>query len=198
VSVTKGTDGSIYIINSSTAFAGEATTEAGATMVYQIDDAGKRVWDPNTAITPSAGTIDLAWMDHGIDWFTGRVKMTATGLTALTLAGAYVSLQLVAEVFGWSINVERASENTQNIGETWADPVDLGNKATVTISRFRIDTNLDHVADDNWIILKLYEDTTNGYWARALRKSMSLTKAVGAVDKEQTEFETYGPVARIA
>ena len=198
MAVTKGTEGSLYIITSTTAFSGEATTEDGATTIYQIDDTDKRVWDPNTEITPSTGTIDRAWQDEGVDWFTGRVKMTATGLTALTLSGDYVTLKVVAEVYAWSLTLERTSENVQTIGESWADPMDLGERATVTLSRFRTDTDFDHVADDDWVLLKLYEDATNGYWAKALRKSMGWTKAVGAVDKEAVEFESSGPIARIA
>ena len=198
MAVTKGTEGSIYIIDTPTAFSGGATTEDGATMIYQIDDVAKRVWDPSTAITPSTGTIDRAWQDSGVDWFTGRVKMTATGLTALTLSGDYVTLKTAAEIYAWSVNLERTQENTQNIGEAWADPTDLGTRATVTVSRFRIDTEFDHVADDDWVLLKLYEDASGGYWVKALRKSMGWTKAVGTVDKESVEFESSGPVGRIA
>ena len=197
MAVVKGTDGAVYVIDTATAFSGEATTEDGATAIYQIDDSNKRIWDPNTAITPSTGTIETAWMDEGVDWFAGRVKMTASGLTELTLSGDYVTLKEVAEVFSWALNLQRQSENSQNIGEAWADPEPLGNLATVTLGRFRIDTDFDHVADDDWVLLKLMEDASTGFWAKALRKSMGWTKAVGTIDKESVELETSGPVSRV-
>jgi hypothetical protein len=47
------------------------------------------------------------------------------------------------------------------------------------------------------VFLKLFENATLGYYAKALRKSIGITKAVGTIDKEAVEFETSGPISRI-
>ena len=38
-------------------------TEDGTAKIYQINDATKRLWDPNEPITLSTGTLDETWMD---------------------------------------------------------------------------------------------------------------------------------------
>lgn len=199
MSIVRGNDGSVYTINTSTAFSGEATTEDGSTQIYQIDDSGKRNWNPNTAITPSTGSLDKTWQDEGVDWFTGRVKMTATGLVALTLSGQYVSLQKVGYVYSWAINMERGFAATTEIGQTWRRLAALQAQASITLNRYRFDTIFDQLANTDWVLLKLYENDSSGFWAKVLKESMGYSKSVGdAADDEPLTFQTSSVVARIA
>lgn len=198
MSIVKGTQGAVYIINSSTAFSDEATTEDGGTAIYQIDDTNKRIWDPNTDITPSAtGVINVAWQDEGIDWFTGRVKMTASGLTSLTISGKYVSLQAVGYIHGWTLSISRGMGDITSIGELWRSVTPLGIQATLTLERYRFDTNFDNLTSDDWILFKIMENDSSGFWCKAKKGSGGLTKAVGAVDEEPLSFEISSVIARV-
>lgn len=304
MSITTGKVGSVYTINDITAFGPEATTEAGSTKVYQITDTGLRVWDPNTAITISTGTLDTSYFDSGVNWFEGKVKLTASGEGALTVSGSNVSIQAVGKVYGFSLNITIDTGEVTEIGDTWKQNLPLGRSASVTLSRYRFDTLFDQdesgyqevglsdkelttatglgtttqywfkVNDDGngeteydittgadatyepvlvlmnaevsgvasfalvngdlrctsdsdgsdstialaagatgtdlfatltgwsdfdeavagseeakYVLLKLFEDGDSGFWVKALRTSLGITKGIGAVDDESTSFE---------
>lgn len=203
MSISKGTQGLIYIIGSVLAFNAEATTEGvGSTMIYQIDNATKRVFDPNTVITASTGTIDTSWQDEGIDYYTGRVKMTASGLGALTLGGSSVSLlKLLGYVYGWTLAVTKGMANVTCLGDLWRKMKALGTEVTLTLSRYRFDCHeLDDLAtEEDFVLFKLYEDGSNGFWMKALKSDLGVTKTVGdAVDDEAITMEISSVVGRIA
>ena len=144
MAITTGKVGSIYIFSDRLTFTTEATTEAGSTAIYQIDDATKRLWDPNTAITVSEGTLDKSYYDNGVNWFEGKVKMSASGLGALTVTGKSATLLQVGEVHNWALNMVLDSGENTEIGDTWKTMMSLGKSASLTVSRYRFDTLLDN------------------------------------------------------
>ena len=143
MSIKTGKTGSIFAVNDITAFTTEATTEDGSTKIYQIDDADKRVWDINTTVTISTGDLDKSYYDGGINYFEGKVKLLTTGASGLTVTGASMTIAVIAEVFGWGLNMTIDVGDTTQIGNTWAAGISLGKNATVTVSRYRFDTRLD-------------------------------------------------------
>ena len=194
MAITTGKVGSLQIIDTSTPFAAESMTEDGSTKIYQIDDTGMRMWDPNTTITISTGTLDATWMDGGVDWFTGRVKLTATGLS-VTVTGEYVSLQTVTEISGWSVSVALGTGETTEVGDTWATSLGLGKSVTLTLNRYRFDTLFDKLSGDELILIKLYEDADSGFWMQCLRSSIGYTKAVNAIDTDAISFVITAPIS---
>lgn len=145
MAITTGKVGSIYINSDRLAFTTEATTEAGSTKVYQIDDVTKRTWDPNTPITLSGGLLfDKSYYDNGVNWFEGKVKLTTTGEGALTVTGKSMTLLQVGEVHNWALNIVLNSGEDTEIGDAWKTLLGLGKSASLTVSRYRFDTLLDN------------------------------------------------------
>jgi hypothetical protein len=185
-------EGSLYIMNTSTAFTTEATTED--TYVYQIDDTDKRVWNPNVDITISTGTLDTSYMDEGINWFEGSVKLNETDET-LTVTGEYVTLQKVGYISNYNLTSTLDTGEITSIEDGWKKYTPLGKSCTLSLSRYRFDTLFDHISDDNWILIKLYEDADSGFWVKCLRSSIGYTKAINAVDTEALTFTVSSPIA---
>lgn len=208
MAIITGCSGSLYIINESTALSGEATAET-TDNIYQVADTDKRIWNPNstqegttvTGISISTNTLDGTYQDNGIDYFNGIVKVASTTSTTtdLTITGEYVSLQQVGYVSGFTISIDSDTADITPIGTTWKECVPLGKGATVTLNRYSYDALMRHVADSDWIIMKLLETgTTDGYWVKTLRTNLSYTKGVGVVDTESTSFQVSSVVARIS
>lgn len=195
MSILTGKVGSLYIIDTSTAFTTEDTTEDGATKIYQIDDTNMRMWNPNTAITVSTGTLDRTYMDEGVNWFEGKVQMTATGLTTLTVTGEYIDLQVVGEISGWTFTMTLDTGETTEVGDTWKTNMALAKSATLSLNRYRFDTLFDKITGDDWILIKLYEDADSGFWVKCLRGSLGYTKAINAIDTEALSFVVSSPIA---
>lgn len=141
--ILTGKVGKLSIIDVSTASAAEATTEAGATMIYQIDNVDHRILDPNVSVVLSVGDFDTSYYDHGVNWFEGKVKLLTTGEGGLTLAVAWVTLQNVGKVFGWGINLTLDAAETTEIGNDWKARIPLAKSAGVTLSRYRFNTLFD-------------------------------------------------------
>ena len=195
MAITTGKVGSLYIIDTSTAFSGEATTETGSTKLYTIDDGDKDMWDPNTAITINTGAFDRSYMDAGVNWFEGKVTLLTTGATTLTVTGAYITLKEVTKISNWSMATTIDVGETTEIGDTWKTNMALAKSATLTLSRYRFDTVFDHVSDSDMILIKLFEDADSGFWCKCLRTSIGYTKAINAVDTDALSFVVSSPIA---
>lgn len=311
MSILTGKLGSVYVIDASTAEAAEATTEEGASMIYQVTNADHRILNPNIPVVLSTGDFDKSYFDNGVNWFEGKVKLLTTGEGALTLAIEWVTLQQVGEAFGWVLNLNQDIGEITKIGDAWKANMPLGKSASITLSRYRSDVLLDQkdfsgyqecglagktpatatglagvtqyflkinlngagiveydfttVADmtyaaviilintalaavdcecglvggdlrftsykdgpgssialsagqapdffdaltdwtafdtavdgsynDQYVLLKLFEDGDSGYWAKALRSAFSVTKAINAIDQEALTFEADSRVS---
>jgi len=174
MSIKTGKIGKIYAIRDSIAFTTEATTEDGATKIYQIDDVTMRIWDINTAVVISTGDLDKSYYDNGVNYFEGKVKLLTTGEGGLTVTGGYLTLNEIAKAFGWSLNITIDTGEDTAIGETWKCFVALGKNANVNISRLRIDQRLDLIE--------------NGYQECGLT-GKTLTTATGLATTTQYYFK---------
>ena len=121
--------GKLHVIRDSIAFGPEATTEAGATKIYQIDDVTMRIWDKNTTLVISAGAFDKSYYDNGVNYFEGKVKLLTTGEGAMTVTGAYLTLNEVAKCYGCALNININTQEDTAVGQTWASFVALGKNA---------------------------------------------------------------------
>ena len=198
MAILTGKVGSIYAIDTTTAFSVKATTEDAATKIYQIDDTDMRIWDINTTIVLSAGVdFDKSYYDNGVNYFEGKVKLLTTGETTLTVTGSYLDLTEVAKAHGWGIDLGIETGECTSIGEAWKTFHPLSKSATANISRCRYDTKFDLAVNDTDIfLLKLYEDATAGYICNAIRTGLSQVKSVGAIDQESTTWQITSVVAR--
>ena len=198
MAITTGQDGSIFIKSTVTAMVGEACGSVGAG-VYQITDSGHRIIDFNTAVTIGGGTLDKSYMDEGIDYFTGKFKITeGTGQTP-SVTGSWVTITQIGYIYSWSLNGDMPNSDITGIGETWGNVAAAGaKKPTVTLSRYRFDAEIQGSAlNTDFVLLKLYEDDTSGYWIKGLQSSYGLTKATGSVDEESLDYAVSGPISSI-
>ena len=142
-SILTGKLGSAYVIDESTASGAEATTEDGASKIYQIDNADHRILDVNVEVVVSVGVLDTSYYDHGVNRFEGKVKLLTTGEGGLTLAVAWVTLQKVGTLFGWALQLTIDAAEKTELGDDWKGYLALAKSATVTLSRYRADQLLD-------------------------------------------------------
>lgn len=196
MSIARGRDGTAYVPAALTAFTHETCSETSS--VYQISNAAKRIWDPNMTLilSTTAGVLDQTWMDKGVDYFTGRVKLTATGATVF-VGGTYVSgLIAVADIYGWELAIDWQQADTTPLLATWRDVTPLGKSAQVTLRRWRTDTQFDYLGADTWVFLKLDENQSTGFYVNCHRSQLGYTKAVGAADQETVTLDVKAAIGR--
>lgn len=94
-----GYDCGLYIGGTPTTFTAEATTSLGSD-AYQVTDADKRIWDPNTAIVvnDNGSPVDAADIEE-LDFLFGIVTFVSgySPLGAITVTGKYLPLFEVAD-----------------------------------------------------------------------------------------------------
>lgn len=192
----KGYLAKVYAINTSptfsTAFINLPMTEDGTTKIYQINDAAKRLWDPNEPITLSTGTLDETWMDGGIDWFTGRVKLTATGLTP-TVSGKYFTTPIeIGDAYNWTIDETIDVVDTSSFGNEWKTKAALQKNWTGSFEKLAVDDYwFDLAVLAKIFIVKFYLDDTQGYQGFAVIPSLSTATSVTDVARETINLEGH-------
>ncbi len=195
MAVLKGYLAKVYGIDTSTAFSLPFTDEAmteGTDKIYQIDDINKRIWDPNEGIALSDGTLDETWMDRGIDWFTGRVKLNETGLT-LTVSGNYFpTLIEIGEAYNWTLDVSADIVDTSAFGDEWKKKTATQKNWTGSFEKFAIDEYwFDVTKMAKIFIVKLYTETNKGYQGFCVIPSLSSGASVTDVIKETINLEGH-------
>jgi len=198
MAVLKGYMAEVYGIDNSLAFSfnfANATTTEGTgenIKIYQIDDTDKRLWDPNYGITLSTGTLDESWKDHGIDWLTGRVKLTETGKT-LTVSGKYFStLVKIGDAYNWSLEENVESVDVSAFGDEWKKKAVTQKSWTGSFKKFAIDEYwFDITKLGKVFLVKLYVDLDRGYEGYVVIPTLSLGASVTDVLKETINFESH-------
>jgi len=197
MAINKATSGFIYWHSTSTTMTNEVTTSSAGN-VYQVSDTDKQVFDPAVAVvvTHSAGTaVDTTWMDAGIDYYTGRIKLTAEDTPTVT--GAYLTMTTLASVVSWSLGMGKNAAETTALGDSWKQytPIELG--ATLTINRFYADTEFwSHINSGNEVVVQLWENASAGFWCKGYVTSFGPSMAVGQVDNEAITLQLSGTVSR--
>ena len=198
MAVLKGYLAKVYGIDNSIAFSTAFTTEATTenAKIYQINDTNKRLWDPNGGITLSAGastpTLDESWMDHGIDWMTGRVKLNETGLT-LTVSGKYFSALIeIGEAYNWSLDIAADVVDVSAFGDEWKAKTVTQKSWSGSFEKFAIDDYWFDIAKLGKVFLvKLYTEAAKGYQGFCVIPGLSSGASVADVLKETINIESH-------
>lgn len=197
MAINKPTSGYVYFHSTSTTMSGEATTSSAGN-IYQVTDTAKQIFDPAVAVvvTHSAGvSVDTTWNDGGIDYYTGRIKLT--GEDSPTIAGAYLTMTTLASVVSWSLTLGKNAADTTALGDPWKKFTPIEEGATLTINRFYADTEFwSHVNSGEEVAIQLWEDDTEGFWCKGFITSFGPSMAVGQVDNEAITVQLSGTVAR--
>ena len=197
MAIDKATSGYVYFHATSATMTNEATTSS-AVNIYQVTAATKQVLDPAVAVvvTHSAGTsVDTTWMDAGIDYYTGRVKLTAEDTP--TISGAYLTMTTLASVVSWSLALSKNAADTTALGDSWKVYTPIEEGATLTINRFYADTEFwTHVNNGNEVLVQLWENPSAGFWCKGFITSFGPSMAVGQVDNEAITLQLNGTVTR--
>ena len=198
MSIGTGKTGSVYVKNGDSAFTDEATTclgdTSGDSYIYIVDNSAIRTWDPAVAVTVSSGVLDLNYYDNGVNYFEGKVRLNVAGDTTIEVSGTFISLKKAAYVYGWSLSGTVNVAETTCLGDSWKTNTSLDKSATISLNRYRGDSEFTKLTTTDPVFLKLYEDTDSGFYAVGNKTSFSYTKAIGAVGQEPVSFEVNGQV----
>lgn len=202
MAVLKGYLAKVYGIDTttsfSTAFTSEAMTEGSgdSLKIYQIDATAKRYWDPNEEITLDAGlgtpTLDESWMDHGIDWLTGRVKLNESELT-LTVSGKYFpTLIEIGEAYNWTLDLSADVVDVSAFGDEWKKKTATQKNWTGSFEKFAIDEYwFDITKLAKIFLVKLYTQADIGYQGFCVIPTLSSGASVADVLKETVNLEGH-------
>jgi len=108
--------GAVYLSGTSTAFTGEACTQIGATLVYQINTAAKRCWNPSVAVTVYDGGDLVAASGYTLNYLYGKITFTEAPAGAVTVTGEYMPLHEIGTVRGFSLSVSCGAEDSTVMG----------------------------------------------------------------------------------
>ena len=194
MAVLKGYLAKVYGIDTSSGFSlpftDEATTETDK--IYQINDATKRIWDPNEGIILSDGTLDESWMDRGVDWFTGRVKLNETGLTVTVSGNYFPTLIEIGEAYNWSLDISTDVVDVSAFGDEWKKKTALQKTWTGSFEQFAIDKYwFDITKMAKIFVVKLYAEPTRGYQGFCAIPTLSTGATLSDVIKETINLEGH-------
>jgi hypothetical protein len=197
MAINKATSGYIYWHATSTTMTTEAMTSSAGN-IYQVTAAAKQIIDPAVVlvVNHSAGvSVDTTWMDGGVDFFTGKVKLT--GQDTPTVDGAYLVMTTLASVVSWSLTMGKNASDTTCLSDSWKKFTPIETGATLTINRFYADTEFwSHINSGNEVMVQLWEDAVEGFWCKGYVTSFGPTMAVGQVDNEAITLQLTGTVTR--
>ena len=197
MAINKATSGYIYFHSTSTTMTTEAMTSAAGN-IYQITDTDKQIIDPAVTLTvnhSALASVDTTWMDGGVDYYTGRVKLAAADTP--TVDGSYYVMTTLASVVSWSLGMDKNAAETTALGDSWKKYTQIELGATLTINRFYADTNFwSHISDGKEVMVQLWEDATEGFWCKGYITSFGPSMAVGQVDSEAITLQLTGTVTR--
>ena len=117
-----GKYGAVYISGTiPTAFTAEATTANVDRTVYQIANALKRYWDPNTAVIVYVGGVVVPESEYIIAYAGGKVvfKVAREVGAVITVTGATVMVAKFAECHEWKLDVTTDFIERPVFGADW-------------------------------------------------------------------------------
>lgn len=131
-------------------------------------------------------------MDGGIDWFTGRVKLTETGL-APTVSGKYFTTPIeIGDAYNWTIDETIDVVDTSSFGNEWKTKAVLQKNWTGSFEKFAVDDYwFDLAVLAKIFIVKFYLDDTQGYQGFAVIPSLSTATSVTEVARETVNLEGH-------
>ena len=174
----------------------EATSDAGAHLVYQITNAAKRVLDPTATITVKEdGSATAA--AYTLNRLNGTVTFTiARGPTVVvTVSGSYLPLSTAVSCTEWSLTLTATSGDVSEFGDVWVERIALTKDASGSVKSWR-DT-----VDRTWetallagtpIVISLYTLSTGNpdFLLWALLNKQQVQAAIKSAQNQSIDFES--------
>lgn len=193
MAVLTGYQADVYAVTGSgTAFTDEACTSV-TSLIYQINDTAKRIWDSATAFVVKVGGVATT-IPYQLSRASGKVIFQAAPGAAVTVTGAYLTIAQLGQANKWSLSIDQNKVMTATFGDTWEEHTTTTRKASATISRFYNDAYF-HINIGTPIVLFLYEKQSTG--ARYMlvgRVSAAQDAENGGVLMESLSVTADGPV----
>ncbi len=143
---------------------GEATTDSGAHLVYQITNAAHRVLDPTATQTVLENGVPTA-AAYTLNRLNGTVTFAIArgGGVAVTITGFYLPLSTAISGTEWTLTLDGTNADVSEFGDIWVERLPLTKDASGSVKSWR-DT-----VDRTWenaliagapIVLALYTNST--------------------------------------
>lgn len=148
----KGEDAQIYVTDmaDSTSMTGEAMSDTGDGVTYQIDDASKNIfdWDVTFTVSDSGGTV--AASDYTIRYLSGVVVFDTAPTDPVTIDGSYLPKHTVANGFETEVTLSNNMLDVTQFGDG-APRRDKGLRdLTASFGSYQVlEENIDADGDDD-------------------------------------------------
>lgn len=189
----------IKVSGAPVAFANEATTGDVARVVYQINDAGKRVWAREAALTVEQS------LDNGVTWnavsaytpnrLNGSIIFSSARAAGalVRVSGQYLPLTIAAECSAYSYSLKGRNETNNHFESDWTLRTQTLLDATGSLSKW---TNIDRYFEDallagDPVVLEIFSDKAAAADLRAwaLLAADDMSGAIGGVQQTAVEWE---------
>ncbi len=200
-----GKYGAIYLSSTiPTAFTAEATTANAERTVFQITNAAKRYWDPNTPVVVYADGAEVPSTQYVVAYAGGKVifkKARGAGVV-ITVTGAAVTVARFAECHEWKLDVSTDFIDTPAFQADWKHVVEGQTGATGDFAKWlTVEAGtwfLTRLTAKTPLLLLLYQQDTASEHDRFEVMAFLSGDGIklmtsGAVD-EAIDFTVTGPV----
>lgn len=185
MAVLSGTTGAIYT-KLATAVGTAMAMTSSAGNIYQITAAANQILDP--AVLPVLNTTSRTYLDsayklNGWDYYTGKCHLTTA--TSPTVTANYLTMTSLADVLGWTLDIQTKTVESTAIGDTWAEYTTVERGFSVNIRRWFSTTDLTTVVmAGSPLLLKLFYSATSGLWVHGFITGISNTMKTSAIQDE--------------
>jgi len=165
---------------------------------YRITDASRRVISPNATLTVLDAAAAVPAGKYTVYFGSGKIEFTNgyTVVGAITVTGSFLTLSQLPQSFGWTLDMEINTEETQTFGDAWKERTLTTRSATATIERFYHDDFFPATNLGSYVILALYIDVAGAdrFVFAAHVTSISETAEENSLLKENVGFTAHGGV----
>lgn len=185
MAVLSGTTGAVYTKLASTAMAAEAMTSSAGN-IYQVTSAAHQILDPTVLPvlnTTSRTYLDSAYKLNGWDYYTGKCHLTLA--TSPTVTASWLTVTSLADVLGWTLDIQTKTVESTAIGDTWAEYTTVERGFSVLLRRWFSTTDLTTVVmAGSPLLLKLFYSATSGLWVHGFITGITNTISKSAIQDE--------------
>lgn len=194
-----GKDVVVQISGASTAFTKQSATAQAGNLIYIMDTAANRVFDPDGTFLVYDSDV-LTVEPYTIDYIQGAVVFTTNATRTITVSGARLTMSTVATASAVSVNETCDLADVTPFGSTHKKRIAGLLSASGTLTEFDVTDTVfnDAIIAADFLILDIYEVSTaqpKRYWA--VFESSELQAAVEGAQTQVLSWQSHKEFNRL-